>query len=73
MKEDIHCVYVNLLKKRTFPALGCTEPIALAYASAKAREVLGSKPKELIITCSGNVIKKCKGRNSTQFRRTKRY
>jgi L-cysteine desulfidase len=61
MKEDIHCVYVNLLKKELIPALGCTEPIALAYASAKAREVLGSKPKELIITCSGNVIKNVKG------------
>ena len=43
------------------PALGCTEPIAIAYAAAKARQVLGSMPEHIDIRCSGNIIKNVKG------------
>ena len=37
--------YVEILKEELIPAMGCTEPIALAYAAAKAREVLGMLPE----------------------------
>lgn len=41
-KEDIkYQAYIQILKEELIPAMGCTEPIALAYAAAKAREVLG--------------------------------
>ena len=42
-KEDIkYQAYIQILKEELIPAMGCTEPIALAYAAAKAREVLGA-------------------------------
>lgn len=53
--------YVRILENELVPALGCTEPIALAYASAKAREVLGCFPEHLSVLCSGNIIKNVKG------------
>ena len=37
--------------------MGCTEPIAIAYAEAKAREVLGKIPEKVIAKCSGNIVK----------------
>lgn len=43
------------------PAMGCTEPIAIAYCAAIARKVLGEKPEHLTIRCSGNMIKNVKG------------
>lgn len=49
--------YMNLLKKEMLPAYGCTEPIALAFAAAKAREVLGAEPVDMLVRCSGNMIK----------------
>lgn len=52
--------YKELLKSEMMPAFGCTEPIALAYASAKAREVLGEIPDRINILCSGNMIKNAK-------------
>ncbi|MEG1613407.1 MAG: L-serine ammonia-lyase, iron-sulfur-dependent, subunit alpha [Clostridia bacterium] len=50
----------DLLKKELVPALGCTEPIAIALASAKAREVLGVMPSRVLIQVSGNIIKNVK-------------
>lgn len=52
--------YTKLLEKELIPALGCTEPIALAYAAAKARKLLGSVPEHILVRCSGNVIKNVK-------------
>ena len=52
---------VSILKKELVPALGCTEPIAIAYAAAKARQVLGVFPEHINICCSGNIIKNVKG------------
>lgn len=52
---------VEILKKELVPALGCTEPIAIAYAAAKARQVLGQFPEHINICCSGNIIKNVKG------------
>lgn len=52
--------YVRILKEELIPAMGCTEPIAIAYASSKAREVLGTCPDKVIIEVSRNIIKNVK-------------
>lgn len=52
---------VAILQKELVPALGCTEPIAIAYAAAKATKVLGLFPDHINICCSGNIIKNVKG------------
>lgn len=52
--------YVGILKEELVPAMGCTEPIALAYAAAKAREVLGCRPERVLIEASGSIIKNVK-------------
>ena len=52
--------YVNILKEELRPAMGCTEPIALAYAGAKARQVLGALPQRVEVRVSGNIIKNVK-------------
>ena len=60
-KSDcLYTSYLNILKEELVPAMGCTEPICLAYAAAKAREVLGSMPKRVKIEASGNIIKNVK-------------
>lgn len=53
--------YIKILKGELIPAMGCTEPIAIAFAAAKAREVLGQMPDKMVIRCSGNIIKNVKG------------
>jgi len=52
--------YINILKEELRPAMGCTEPIALAYAGAKARQVLGAVPDKIRLFVSGNIIKNVK-------------
>ena len=52
--------YVQILKEELLPAMGCTEPIAIAYAAAKARAVLGRLPERLLVEVSGNIIKNVK-------------
>ena len=52
--------YVGILKEELIPAMGCTEPIALAYAAAKAREVLGVLPESVQLQVSGSIIKNVK-------------
>ena len=52
--------YVTILKEELVPATGCTEPIALAYAAAKAKEVLGETPESIQVMVSGNIIKNVK-------------
>ena len=52
--------YLQILKEELIPAMGCTEPIAMAYAAAKARAVLGKMPEEIDIVISGNIIKNVK-------------
>ena len=52
--------YIAILEEELVPALGCTEPIAIAYAAAKAREVLGTFPEQALLECSGNLIKNVK-------------
>lgn len=53
-------LYINILKEELVPAMGCTEPICLAYAAAKAREVLNAIPDRVEILASGNIIKNVK-------------
>ena len=57
MDKKMQESYLKILKEELIPAMGCTEPIALAYASAKAREVLGAEPQKIVARCSGNMIK----------------
>ena len=60
-KTDIkYDAYVKILGEELVPAMGCTEPIALAYAAAKAREVLGAMPEKVEIEVSGSIIKNVK-------------
>lgn len=53
--------YVKILKGELIQAMGCTEPIAIAFTTAKAREILGQIPEQMVIRCSGNIIKNVKG------------
>ena len=60
-KEDPrYSAYVSLLREELVPAMGCTEPIAIAYAAAKARETLGCMPDAAVIRCCGSIIKNVK-------------
>lgn len=52
--------YLQILKEELVPAMGCTEPIAIAYACATLREVLGEIPLQVSVYCSGNIIKNAK-------------
>ncbi len=58
--DEKYGAYVQILKEELIPAMGCTEPIALAYAAAKAREVLGVKPDRVLVEASGSIIKNVK-------------
>lgn len=61
MEATIYENYMGILKNELIVALGCTEPIAIAFAAAKAREVLGEMPTACTITCSGNIVKNVMG------------
>ncbi len=56
----VYQAYVRILERELVPAMGCTEPIAIAYCAAKARAVLGSLPEKIHIEASGNIIKNVK-------------
>ncbi len=56
----IYRQYLDILHEELRPAMGCTEPIALAYAGAKARELLGRLPERVEANVSGNIIKNVK-------------
>lgn len=59
-QEKKYRAYVEILQEELISAMGCTEPIALAYAAAKAREVLGTLPDKVFIQVSGSIIKNVK-------------
>lgn len=61
MTQQQHDVFLQTLERELIPALGCTEPIAIAYAAAKARQVLGEMPRGIRLRCSGNIIKNVRG------------
>ena len=58
--DSCYQLYINILKEELVPAMGCTEPICLAYAATKAREVLGVMPERVEVLASGNIIKNVK-------------
>ncbi|MCD7907636.1 MAG: L-serine ammonia-lyase, iron-sulfur-dependent, subunit alpha [Clostridium sp.] len=60
-KTDVrYGAYVQILKEELMPAMGCTEPIALAYAAAVARDILGEMPDRVRVQASGSIIKNVK-------------
>ena len=60
MDEKIYCEYVAILKEELQPAMGCTEPIAVAYCAALARRTLGALPETVEVLASANIIKNVK-------------
>lgn len=60
MKKELYNIYVQILKEELVPAMGCTEPIAIAYAAALAQEQLKEIVKRVEILVSGNIIKNVK-------------
>lgn len=60
LPEKTYQTYIGILKQELVPAMGCTEPIAIAYCAAKARSVLGEMPEAMEIWASGNIIKNVK-------------
>jgi len=60
-KTDIrYSTYIQILREELIPAMGCTEPIAIAYASALARKTLQKLPTRVSVSVSGNIIKNVK-------------
>ena len=61
MKKTPHYQeYLQILEEELLPAMGCTEPISIALAAAKARELLGATPERVVLEVSGNIIKNVK-------------
>ncbi len=58
--DTIYSTYIEILKEELIPAMGCTEPIAIAYCAAKARDVLGGLPDSVTLYVSGNIVKNVK-------------
>lgn len=60
MDQKLYDAYVSILKEELVPAMGCTEPIAVAYAAALARKTLGALPERVSVRVSANIIKNVK-------------
>ncbi len=60
MGRSTYDTYLDILRRELVCALGCTEPIAVAYVAALARDALGASPEHLDVSCSGNIIKNVK-------------
>lgn len=60
LNQEISRAYIEILKEELVPAMGCTEPIAVAYAGALARQTLGTLPDKVELIVSGNIIKNVK-------------
>ena len=63
LNQETTKAYAEILKEELVPAMGCTEPIAVAYAGALARRTLGALPERVELTVSGNIIKNVKSRS----------
>ena len=57
MNQKLENEFIDILRSELVPALGCTEPIAIAFSATKARQVLGCFPDSIELCCSGNIIK----------------
>ena len=60
MDFETQAIYLEILKEELVPAMGCTEPISVAYAAALARKTLGEIPQQVTLTVSANIIKNVK-------------
>ena len=60
MEEQVCRQIEQILAEELLPATGCTEPVSIAYAAAKARELLGLEPERLTVEVSGNILKNVK-------------
>ncbi len=60
MKQELYQCYIDILKEELVVAMGCTEPIALAYAGAIIKDLLQEDAKKIKLTVSGNIIKNVK-------------
>ena len=60
MEQTLYRAYVDILREELAPAMGCTEPIAVAYAAALARQALGTMPERVDVRVSPNIIKNVK-------------
>ncbi len=60
LTDNRYQAYLNILNEELIPAMGCTEPIAIAYAAARAGEVLGVLPERVLVEASRNIIKNVK-------------
>ena len=58
--DHVYQAYCEVLRRELTAASGCTEPIALAYCAAKARQTLGRMPERVRVQVSGNIIKNVK-------------
>ena len=58
--EERYRNFIKLLTDELVPAMGCTEPVAIAFAAAKARAVLGKQPERVLVEVSGNIVKNVK-------------
>ena len=61
MDKILYQNHLSILRSELIVALGCTEPIAIAYAAARCRELLGEMPEHCICSCSGNIVKNVMG------------
>lgn len=60
MEQRLYDSYIEILREELLPAMGCTEPIAVALAAATARDTLGALPERIILLVSGNIVKNVK-------------
>ena len=60
MDKTIYDACLDILREELVEAMGCTEPIAVAYAAALARRTLGKTPEHVVLTVSGNIVKNVK-------------
>ena len=60
LTKEVYEKYVKILKEELVPAMGCTEPISIAYATARARAVLSETPISAKVEVSGNIVKNAK-------------
>lgn len=61
MDKTLYENHLTILKSELITALGCTEPIAIAYAAAQAHKLLGTMPEHCTVSCSGNIVKNVMG------------
>ena len=58
--DNVYRTYLKILEEELVPAMGCTEPVAIAYCGARAREILGGLPDSVTVYVSGNIVKNVK-------------